>query len=487
MIATFNGKDKFGSCFMSVKFRHRRRCFKSLFFLLLISINFVVIGAQADRYFDIGIKAARQQQYEVALKAFLQAKSAGLNTAELHYNLGVTYYKLEQYGKAADSFRHLVRNSDYSAVAFYNLGLVDLKLGKPDTAKDWFSKAYSTTADANLKSLSQLALQRVDEDSAAGSSIFGGWHGFISGISGYDDNVSLIDEDLRPTNTSTDDSYQELTMAVTRTLWGTPRKGIQFIANGDILKQQTEHRYDFSQWHVGLTHTTTIYGWNTSASVAIDRMRFANASFQRINSLEFRGSRRISGPTSMELGYSYANIEDQSPNGIYSYLEGNLHQFRLRLTDKVKNVGFKYLYVIQINNRQDYHKTTVVTDVNNSTSTTTTVNQSYSPLRNMFQVTADVPLAKKLALLVGAQYRYSYYRDRDTENKVVRDSNGVSSTSTTSLQREDHRYNVNLGVQYSYTPDWQFFSNYSYTKNVSNRTGSDYKRSLVSAGVSWFF
>ena len=118
---------------MSVKSRHRRRYISILCFWVLISINCMVIGDPADRYFEIGVRAAQKQQYQVALKAFVQAKSAGLDSPELHYNLGVVYYKLERFDKAASNFKRLIQNPEYSAVAFYNLGLVDLK-------QDWNRK-----------------------------------------------------------------------------------------------------------------------------------------------------------------------------------------------------------------------------------------------------------------------------------------------------------------------------------------------------------
>jgi len=463
---------------MGVKFRRKRYWFSGLIFLFFISVNFVVIGSQADDYFDLGVKAARQQKFDEALKAFLQAKSAGLNTSELHYNLGVAYYKLGNYEKAAASFRHLIHNTEYASVAFYNLGLVDLKLGKPQSAKNWFSKAESSASDPDIKKLSELALHRVDANLA--SARFLGWSGFVSASVGYDDNVSLIDEDLNQSR-GLADYHQEITAAATRMLWGTLAKGIQFTANTDMLEQQTEHRYDYSQWHLALTYVGLFGHWKTSAGVGVDRVRFSNESFQRLTGLEFRGARPISRRTSLELGYGYTDIEDQSPNGIYSYLEGNLHDFRLKLTDKFRNINLKYLYEIQLNDRQDYTETNVI---NSTTTTTTTL--SYSPLRNIFQVAADVPVDRKLAVVLGAQYRYSYYRDADTQLTVTKTISGTTVNSTT-LQRVDHRYRVNLGLQYSYNSDWQVFSNYSYTKNVSNRSGSDYRRSLFSAGVTWFF
>ena len=470
---------------MSVKSRHRRRYISILCFWVLISINCMVIGDPADRYFEIGVRAAQKQQYQVALKAFVQAKSAGLDSPELHYNLGVVYYKLERFDKAASNFKRLIQNPEYSAVAFYNLGLVDLKQGKTGTAKDWFLKASSNTKEPTLKKLSELALQRVNVDGASRPSVFSGWNGFVTAAGGYDTNVALIDEDVSQTRGITD-YHQELTAVASRMLWGTLDKGIQFTANADILDQQTQHGYDFSQWHMGLTQTGAFYGWKTSGAVGVDRLRFSNAAFQQLTTLEFRGVRGISKLTALEVGYGYVNIEDQSPNGIYHYLEGNLHQIHLKLTDKVKNVGLKYLYEIQLNNRVDYRIFSSTTAGNISTETTTT--QSYSPLRNIFQVTADVPLAEKLALILGAQYRYSYYSDADTKQVVTTDStSGAVESTSESLQREDHRFKVNLGMQYSYNADWQFFSYYSYTKNNSNKPGSNYRRSLLSAGVSWFF
>lgn len=464
----------------------RRRYIPLIYFLFLfILATNTANSAQSDRYFDIGVKAAQRQQYQVALKAFLQAKSAGLNSPELDYNLGVVYYKLARFRDAGKQFRRLARDKGYSAVAFYNLGLVYLKLDNEDAAKNWFVKAYTNADDEKLKNLSRLALQRLHVDVPPKSSVAKGWNGFISAGLGYDNNVSLVDEELGLSQ-SISDFYTELLAVANRMVWGEAEKGVRFSASVDVLDQQTQQDYDYSQWHVGLTRLDDFGHWETRAGAGIDRTRFSGADFQQLVSVEFRALRPLSLQTDLGLWYKYVDIQDQSPAGIYSYLEGGRHLLRLRLTDTVKTVRLRYIYEIQVNDRADYSSRLSRT-VGNTTQVST-ISRSYSPLRNSFHVVADMPLNKALTLKLDGQYRYSYYNNADTEQIVEVDATGNTTTlSSTTLQREDHRYKAGIGVEYLLAGDLELYSHYSYTKNDSNRPGSDYRRSLISAGLNWYY
>jgi hypothetical protein len=100
------------------------------------------------------------------------------------------------------------------------------------------------------------------------------------------------------------------------------------------------------------------------------------------------------------------------------------------------------------------------------------------------QVSADVPWSKSLTINLEAQYRYSDYIDPDTNTMVDGTGDIISATS---LIRKDHRYRFNIGMAYNITPSWELFADYGHTKNDSNRPGSDYQRTLMRAGVTWFY
>jgi hypothetical protein len=46
---------------------------------------------------------------------------------------------------------------------------------------------------------------------------------------------------------------------------------------------------------------------------------------------------------------------------------------------------------------------------------------------------------------------------------------------------------MNIGLAYHLMPYMELFADYSFTRNDSNREGSDYDRTLVRAGVTWFY
>jgi tetratricopeptide (TPR) repeat protein len=460
---------------------------RNLLFCILLVLFFNANAAyakSADQYYEIGVRAAQQQQFHLALKSFLQAKAAGLESPALHYNLGVVYYNLASYDEASKSFQPLLDNAEYAGVAYYNLGLISLKLSNEPAAKDWFLKAYSTTEDPNLKDLSERALTRLNVDPMADKSmpeksILIGWGGVVSLSAGYDDNVSLIDEDISQTS-GLEDYHLELFATANRMIWGTEGNGLHFDANVDALKQHKEHDYDYSQWHLGLAHQGIFSQWNTRARATMDQTQFGNVDFQQLVSLEFRSERDLSTNSGMELRYKYVNIEDQSPNAEYDYLAGSRQQLRFRFANILRNVSFKYSYEFQLNDRSDLTGSRSI-----SVNTTEIGFRSYSPMRHSVQVSADVPWGRLLTLSLDAQYRYSYYSDADTIIDV--DNATGARTVLYSLNRKDHRYRVNIGLAYRFSGYLEFFGDYSYTKNDSNRSGSDYDHNLIRAGVTWFY
>jgi hypothetical protein len=400
-----------------------------------------------------------------------------MDSPDLNYNLGVVYYQLARYEEAEERFQLLIDIPKYTAVAYYNLGLLALKREDNQAAKDNFSVAHSLAVDENLKALSERALQLLNADPPAKNSPFSGWGGFVSLNGGYDDNVSLIDEDISQVDGLADYS-SELFISASGRLVGNNNNGLYFDANGDVLKQQKEHDYDYSQWHLGLGHLVRNDRWETRARAAIDQTEFGNVDFQKLLSLELRGRHYVNTKNSLELRYKYVDIKDKSPDGVYDYLAGNRQQLRLRLLNGHDAISFKFSYELQVNDRNDFSSQST-----NLAGDTVITTRSYSPIRHSLEVSAGVPWGKSLTVNMEAEYRYSEYRDPDTET-TISESDGSSSTS---LYRKDHRYKLKLGFAYSITPFMELFTDYGYTKNVSNREGSGYNHNLIRLGVTWFY
>ncbi len=452
-------------------------CVCVLLFNMPIASDAATAGT-ANQYFDDGVRAAQQQQYKAALKAFENARQAGLDTPELDYNVAVVYYQLGKYEHALDRFQRLTDDPQYAAVAYYNLGLISLKQGDVAGAKKHLTTAHDLAADENLKALSLLALQRIGEKPAE-QSPFSEWAGLVSIDAGYDDNVALIDEDLDQSN-GIGDANLEVFATANRMLWGSVENGVHFDGNVDVLKQQSESDYDYSQWHLALSHEGIFNRWETRVRTGIDRTRFGNADFQQLLSLELRTERAIGASTGIEVRYKYVDIDDRSPGGEYNYLEGNRQQLRLRLKDLWGDVSLKFSYELQYNDRNDLSYS-----VADTSQTTAEVYKSYSPLRHSAQISVDVPLKTVATLSFDAQYRYSYYGDPNTV--VITNDNTGAVIESASLNREDQRYRVNIGMAYHLSRSWDLFADYEFTKNDSNLEGSDYDRTLVRAGITWFY
>jgi hypothetical protein len=106
-------------------------------------------------------------------------------------------------------------------------------------------------------------------------------------------------------------------------------------------------------------------------------------------------------------------------------------------------------------------------------------------MRHSVQMSAGIPLGKLFTLSLEGQYRYSYYSDADTI-QIVNNTTGESNL-TYSLNRKDHRYKLNMGLAYHLAPYMELFADYGFTRNDSNREGSDYDRRLIRAGITWFY
>ena len=113
---------------------------------------------QDAQVFDQGIAAFQAGDYGSALRSFLEAQRAGLDTPGLHYNLGATYYRLQRYSEAEREFQGLARSPAWTALASYNLGLIAQRMGRLELAKEHFAQALRTATDHKLRMLAGRGL-----------------------------------------------------------------------------------------------------------------------------------------------------------------------------------------------------------------------------------------------------------------------------------------------------------------------------------------
>lgn len=435
----------------------------NVFIVLLFLIPSVGYVTDAGHFFEIGVTAARQQQYHVALKAFRQAQAAGLSTPELVYNLAVVHYKLGQYDEASENFQRLTDDKQYSAIAFYNLGLVELKLQKYSAAEQWFKKAYALANDPQIIALAAKALDRLKGIEVPLEPASRSWSGFVTSDIVYDSNVSLIDEEVSQTQGISDITV-ELSATTSRILLGDANNGIRFSGTVDFLEHDTADTYDYSQWQAALGHVVKFNGWNFRSTIGTGQTRFASVDFQMLRNLELRARYELWHKTRLEMRYKYYDIEDLSPTDEYEYLQGIKQQLRTRVYHKSKNMDWKLSYSFEDNDRADYQ--------------TDTVFRSYSPRRHSFQVATRISLIKNFSTSFDMQYRYSNYQNADTT---------ITNNILYKKIRMDHRYRFALLMEYKLKEDLHLRAAYRFTKNESNRDGSDYKRSEYTLGLIWYY
>ena len=107
--------------------------------------------AHADMDFDQGVNAFKQQDYQQAVKSFLQSRQQGNQSSILAYNLAVSYYKLGKYDQAKLYFQEILSDPELTALGYYNLGLIAQKRNEPQAAKTAFSKSFNAAKDDKVR------------------------------------------------------------------------------------------------------------------------------------------------------------------------------------------------------------------------------------------------------------------------------------------------------------------------------------------------
>jgi Ca-activated chloride channel family protein len=83
-----------------------------------------------------GLKAYQDQDYEAALKFFIDAQLEDPDRSEILYNIGSAYYKLGDFSSAYENFTQILKSENRSLKqkALYNRGNTNYRMGKLDDA-----------------------------------------------------------------------------------------------------------------------------------------------------------------------------------------------------------------------------------------------------------------------------------------------------------------------------------------------------------------
>lgn len=101
-------------------------------------------------------KAFRDQDLELALEYYREARAAGADGPKLQYNLGVVHYRLGQYVLAQTQFLLASRNPAARQIAHYNLARCAQKLAQTEDAAIWYRRAM-LGEDARITELARRA------------------------------------------------------------------------------------------------------------------------------------------------------------------------------------------------------------------------------------------------------------------------------------------------------------------------------------------
>lgn len=440
---------------------------------MLISLPLAVLASDASDYFQQGIAAFKNDNYQQALEAFDRSQQAGLNTTALIYNFGVSYYRLGRYADAEMAFKKLFDRPKMTALAFYNLGLVALKLNKTVEAKDWFGQALAETDDPKLQILSRKALKGlgVQPKSTRMTKKQNKWRGLVSFAVSDDSNVNLDNEDTFVDGYAQKDTVLGVLVKAYKIIDGSYNDGVRFGVIGWSIKNQTYSEHDYDSIHVSFGKQLKTNDWYTNTNILMQENHFGGSPYSRMFGVEARGSRKTGKTSRIRLRYYY--VKRNSLDRLYDYLDGDRHYFRTRFYLGQKKYRWRLEYKYQYDNAEDYR--------------TPTLFRSYSVQRHTFRVTKYFPLVGGLSGRIDLRYRNSKYDDND----VLKYKNDV-----TSYLREEDRYQAGMRFIYKLYKDWDIYLDYKYTDNQSNRLLYDpnnkvetntYKRTQISLGAKWKF
>ena len=117
--------------------------------------------AVLDRYVQQGEQALAQGRYAEAATAYEKLKELSPATAEVHAKLGLIYFQQRDYDRAVSALRHALKLKPALPRADMLLAMSLSELGQFKEALPGLQKGFRQTADAALRRMSGLQLQRA--------------------------------------------------------------------------------------------------------------------------------------------------------------------------------------------------------------------------------------------------------------------------------------------------------------------------------------
>jgi len=424
--------------------------------LLLSTVSWQPVRAAAysAQAAEQGVTAFRAGDYEAALRSFLDALQAGLDTPGLHYNLGATYYRLQRYPEAEREFQALAPDPNWAPLAHYNLGLTAQRSDRPQQAIEYFERAYRTTTDPNLRALAATALERLG--GALPSAKTGA---VISLAGGYDSNATLSPDASTVGVSHQGDRFVEALAAATHLLAGNTERG--WVAHGSLVlrKYADLHQFDVAGSRAGVSHERDWGRVQISAGAYFDTAYIGGDRLEQVALLDAQASSRLDSGGELRGRYRFGHIVG---GGGFEYLDGRQQRLSVDAGFTLASALVRAGYELELNHRRDLQQGNEFLSV--------------SPTRH--SLFASVALRNLAGWRTDArgEYRVSRYHDPDLID-------AGPPLGIFEVTRRDRRYGFGLRADRRLTAPWRLFIDYSCYRNQSNLDTYDYSRQQLMAGI----
>ena len=423
--------------------------------LLLSTVSWQPVRAAADsaQAAEQGVTAFRAGDYEAALRSFLDALQAGLDTPGLHYNLGATYYRLQRYPEAEREFQALAPDPNWAPLANYNLGLTAQRSDRPQQAIEYFERAYRTTTDPNLRALAATALERLG--GALPSAKTGA---VISLAGGYDSNATLSPDASTVGVSHQGDRFVEALAVASHRLAGNSARA--WVAHGSLILRRYGdlNQFDVMGSRAGLSYERDSGRVQTGVGAYFDTAYIGGDRLEQVAWVDAQASWRLDAGGELHGRYQFGHI---AGGGGFEYLDGRQQRLSADAGFTLASALLRFGYQLELNDRRDLQQGNEFFSV--------------SPTRHLLFATVALRNIAGWQADARGEYRVSRYGN---PNLVDGGAAGILEVT-----RRDERYGFALRAHRRTTAAWRVFIDYSYYRNESNLDTYDYNRHQLMAGI----
>ena len=410
--------------------------FSLIALLLFLSFN---LQASPETDFELGVKAFKSGDNEVAVKYFESAMHQGMNTVSLHYNLASSYYKVGRYEDAKRLFKLTYQTDAMRDLAEYNLGLVALKQKEWKLAREYFTSVINSGRDEKLTNLSQQQLTLLTKGEKRTK---------VTAFAniGYDDNIVSASSESALNQS---DSFYDVYASIDYLITGKRKDGWLVDASLYMLDYSDVDSSNLDLFNLGVKKTFDLNSWKTSLHFKLSKTLYGEEDYLSSAMMDLKGYKNLSSSDRIYLRYRYEDIA--SDDLIYDYLEGSRHRATLEYRSASSKNIKQLFYELELNDRGNLIGTGYTYE--------------YSPTRHTVRGKLTHLFNDKWHLSGDLSYRFSDFP--------------ASST----LDREDERWKLVLAADYIFEPSLKLSTKLQYIDNTSTEDRYEYDKSMISVGL----